>query len=197
MLDNQHNPETDPQEAARAAGMLLRAGTVHEVDHAQARVRFKTGDITTDWLPWFEAAANGAQGNRTWRPPVVGAQGLLMSPGGELGRAFVLPGAFSDAMPAGANSADTVREDFNATDFWQWKDGALEVTCADKITLTVGSSSITVMPDSIALSAGGATLTLAGGVATIDQDAVIGGISFIAHKHGGVLPGPLFTLPPE
>ena len=77
MLPNQYNPETDPQEAARAAGTMLRTGTVVEVDTARALLRFKTGDITTDWLPWFETRAGGARGGRTWWPPVVGEQGKL------------------------------------------------------------------------------------------------------------------------
>ena len=196
MLPDQYNPETDPQEAARAIGMLLRTGTVSEVDHAQARVRFQTGDITTDWLPWFEQRANGAEGNRTWRPPAVGAQGLMLAPGGELGRAVILPGMFSDAMPASGNAAGVVREDFNATDFMEWKDGGLGITCTESITLTVGGSSIEITPDSIKLSAGGGTLTLDSSGATIDPEATIGGIPFTPHKHGGVMIGAMNTTGP-
>ena len=123
MLPNQYNPETDPQEAARAAGTMLRTGTVVEVDTARALLRFKTGDITTDWLPWFETRAGGARGGRTWWPPVVGEQGMLIAPGGDLARAVVLPGMFSSAMPAGSADADTMRIDFDEADRIEYQRG--------------------------------------------------------------------------
>ena len=125
MLPDQYNPETDPQEAARAAGLMLRTGTIDAVDHQSARVRFKTGDITTDWLPWFERRAGGQHGGRSWWPPVVGEQGMLLAPGGDLARAVIMPGIYSTARPAGANQPATAREDWNATDFWQWQRGGL------------------------------------------------------------------------
>ena len=193
MLPNDHNPETDPQEAARAIGMLLRAGTVAQVDHATARVRFTTGDITTDWLPWFEMRAGGQGKNRTWRPPSAGEQGLMLAPGGELGRAFILPGVFSDGMPAGANTEGTVREDFNGTDFWQWKDGKLACECADEIAFKVGGATFTIGTDSIRMEAGGATLELAGSLVTASTDVVAEGISLTKHKHTGVMVGPMPT----
>ena len=68
---------------------------------------------------------------------------------------------------------------------------------AKQISLAVGSSVLTISPDRIELVAGGATVTLAGGVVTIDGDAIIGGISFKGHVHPGVMPGPMLTAPPQ
>ena len=196
MLPDQYNPETDPQEAARAIGMLLRTGTVTEVDVSKALVRFATGDITTDWLPWFERRAGGASGGRSWWPPVVGEQGLLLAPGGDLARAVILPGMFSDAMPAGANQAATAREDFDATDFWQWQDGTLRAECTQSIVLKVGGSTLTITTDAIRMSAGGATLDVASGIVTGESDVVSGGVSLRTHTHTKVMPGPALSGPP-
>ena len=196
MLPDQYNPETDPQEAARTVGAMLRTGTVAEVDVQRALVRFKTGGITTDWLPWFERRAGGPQGGRSWWPPVEGEQGLLLAPGGDLARAIVLPGMFSNAMPQGAAEAGTAREDWNTTDYWQWKNGTLDVHSTQKIELAVGAATITITPDAIRLQAGGASVELAGGIVTAEGDVISGSISLRTHKHTGVIPGPALTGEP-
>ncbi|MFV0680021.1 phage baseplate assembly protein V [Ottowia sp.] len=196
MLPDTYNPEADPQDAARVAGMMLRTGTVAEVDVAKAMLRFATGDITTDWLPWLERRAGGTNGGRTWWPPVVGEQGILLAPGGDLARAVVLPGMFSTAMPAGERTAAVARDDFNAADFWQWENGTLSAECTSKIEFGVGDATLTITPEQIALSAGGATLTLAGGIVTASADVVAGGVSLVSHIHTGVISGPMVSGPP-
>lgn len=189
MLPHQYNPETDPQEAARAAGMMIRTGTVAAVDLAARRVRFTSGGITTDWLPWLERRAGGGAGGRTWWPPVQGEQGLMLAPGGDLARAVILPGMFSDAMPAGSDQPATERTDWDAQDFWQWQQGRLHVACTHQVLLQVGESSITIEPGRIHMQAGGASLTMAGGIVTASADVVASGISLTKHKHGEVSKG--------
>lgn len=196
MLPDQYNPETDPQEAARSAGFMLRTGTVAQVDLQRALVRFQTGDITTDWLPWFERRAGGPQGGRSWWPPVVGEQGMLLAPGGDLARAVILPGMFSTAMPAGSNEPNTAREDWNDTDFWQWQGGDLTVRSQHRIHLAVGDATITITPDAIHMAAGGATLQLAGGIVTASDDVVADGVSLVHHTHTLVTKGQDLSGPP-
>lgn len=197
MLPHQYNPETDPQEAARAAGVMLRTGTVKEVDVARALVRFETGGITTDWLPWFERRAGGERGGRSWWPPVKGEQGMLLAPGGDLARAVILPGMFSDAMPAASRQAGTAREDWDDRDFWEWAGGALTVRCTNEVTITVGESSIRITQDAIEMKAGGATLQLAGGIVRASADVRAGRISLVNHVHGGVQTGLSTTREPQ
>ena len=189
MLPNQYNPETDPQEAARAAGTMLRTGTVVEVDTARALLRFKTGDITTDWLPWFETRAGGARGGRTWWPPIVGEQGMLIAPGGDLARAVVLPGMFSSAMPAGSEDADTMRIDFDEADRIEYQRGK-------HLRMKFGGTTITLAADAITMHAGGGTLTLDADGLRGEPDVVSGSVSLRNHKHVGVTPGPALTGPP-
>ena len=75
-------------------------------------------------------------------------------------------------------------------------DGTLAVACTESISLRVGDTTLTIDQTSISMSAGGASIVLAAGGATISPEAIIGGIPFTPHIHGGVLPGPLFTTQP-
>lgn len=201
MLPDEYNPETDPQEAARAQGAMLRTGTIAAVSHARARVRFRSGGLLTDWLPWIERRAGGKKGGASWWPPVAGEQGLLLAPGGDLTRAVVLPGIFSTAMPASERSARVAREDWSEGDFWEWRQknegGALHVQTGASISLAVGDALLRITPREIHLSAGGATLTLGGGVVTASRDVIASGISLTRHVHGGVKPGPSATGRPQ
>lgn len=74
---------------------LIRTGTVEEVKGDRARIR--TGELTTDWLPWLTLRAGDA---RTWWRPSTGEQVLLLCLSGELTTAVALPAIYSDANPA-------------------------------------------------------------------------------------------------
>lgn len=179
-------------ELQRLIHNLLRLGTIAEVDHARARVRVKSGELLTAWLPWLESRAGTT---RSWSPPTVGEQVMLFSPGGDPAAGVVLTGLFSNAHTAPANSADLWR--------WDMPDGALlEYNhVAHHLQAT--------LPGSATLDAQGAVTVTAGGGATINADTVINGNVTIngdfaasggafthegvnvgaTHKHGGVTGG--------
>ena len=58
--------------------------------------------MLTDWLPWLTARAGKV---RIWSPPSVGKQVVLFSQSSEVGAGVILPGLFSDAMPAPSSAA--------------------------------------------------------------------------------------------
>jgi phage baseplate assembly protein V len=89
----------------RLIGNLVRIGNVSELDLANARCRVATGSNVTAWLPWMTHRAGRT---RSWWAPSVGEQVLLLSMGGELNTAFVLPAVFSDASPAPSASPDAL-----------------------------------------------------------------------------------------
>ena len=67
-------PES-PLEILRRLENLVRLGTIAEVRHAKpARVRVKTGKVTTAWRPWFALRAGE---DREWDPPTVGEPVIL------------------------------------------------------------------------------------------------------------------------
>lgn len=81
-------------ELKRRIDNLLRLGTVHDVRAGECRV--KTGELITDWRPWFTTRAGTAR--TSWRP-TVGEQVMLLSLSGDLANAYVLPALYQDSKP--------------------------------------------------------------------------------------------------
>lgn len=91
-------------ELARLIENLIRLGTIAAVDTGSPpRVRVKTGGITTDWLPWLERRAGTT---RTWNPPTLGEQVVLLCPSGDLRNGVILTGVPTDANDVPSHSAD-------------------------------------------------------------------------------------------
>lgn len=137
----------DSAEILRLLENLLRLGTVAEVQHAKPpRVRVKTGGITTDWLPWVERRAGGT---RTWSPPTIGEQVLLLCPSGEPRNGVVLCGIPSDDIDVPSHSADetvTLYAD-GATTTYNHASGTLSVTGIQKVIVEAATSVLVKCPD--------------------------------------------------
>lgn len=88
---------------------LIRPGTVDAADYAAARVRVRSGDLLTDWIPWFTQRAGN---DRDWWAPEEGEQVVLLCPSGDPAQGFALPAGFQQAHPAPANSADVHRREY-------------------------------------------------------------------------------------
>ncbi len=162
-----------PLDLLRRLENLLRPGTVQAVDHAAARVRVASGDLLTDWLPWFERRAGTT---RSWSPPTIGEQCLLLCPGGELAAGMVLVGLHSDDIPPLSDSPDLHRVEH--------PDGAVidydQAAHVLRATLPAGATVNITAP-------GGITLDTP--LVTVTGDVVASGISLVGHNHGGVTPG--------
>ncbi|WP_218627118.1 phage baseplate assembly protein V [Sodalis sp. dw_96] len=89
----------------RLLNNLVQFGIIASIDLDNSLCRISTRDNTTTWLPWLTARAGRT---RTWWAPSIGEQVLVLSLGGELDTAFVLPGVFSDEFPAPSASADAI-----------------------------------------------------------------------------------------
>lgn len=79
---------------------IVRTGTVEAVDLSNAaapRIRVRDGVLLTAWLPFGTANAGST---RTWNPPSVGEQVVMLSPSGDLAAAVVVCGLFCAANPA-------------------------------------------------------------------------------------------------
>jgi phage baseplate assembly protein V len=93
----------DVAHLSRLIENLIRIGTVSAVDHAAARCRVASGELDTEWLPWIDRRAGAT---RTWDPPTVGEQVIVLSPSGEPAGGIVLTGIFCAAHAAPSSSAD-------------------------------------------------------------------------------------------
>jgi len=144
-----HPPETD-----RRLSNLVHYGTVESADYAKARLRVRIGPNVTGWIPW---SASRAGGDRSWHPPEVGEQVVLVAPNGDLNQACVIGAVYQDKHPAPAGDATVSR--------LEWEDGAwleydreahgysLDVPAGGKITLRCGASVLEIGDDGIVLKA--------------------------------------------
>lgn len=93
----------DLVELSRRLENLIRFGTIHAVDHAAVKVRVKTGELVTQWLPWIEQRAGQTT---TWNPPTLGEQAIVFSPSGEPAGGIVLVGIDSTAIQPPSHNPD-------------------------------------------------------------------------------------------
>lgn len=201
---------------------LIRQGTVAEVRHERpARVRVKTGELLTAWIPWFELRAGET---RTWSPPTVGEQVVIFSPGGDIASAFALSGVDQDSKPHPSESPDekvTVHPD-GAVETYNHSTGAMTIT-GIKSLLVEAADSIHFKTQSITLDAPQTTSTgkhtiedllsylagMTGSNGKGNATAITGDITHAGgnlssngvivhiHVHGGIQPGGSDTAGPK
>lgn len=176
----------------RLIGDLIREGVVASVDldAGTARVAFAE-ELTTGDIPWLALRAGST---RTWSPPAVGEQVVVLAPEADTARGIIIGSLSSDTNPNPASDTSTLTE---------YKDGA-------RIGYDPASHALTaVLPSgaTVRIDAGGG-LTLKGdvtvdgdirstGTITADTDVVGGGKSLKSHTHGGVQSGGAFSGPPK
>ena len=96
----------ESNELNRRLANIITLGVVAQADYLSARVRVTIGAILSDWLPWLTLRGGN---DRTWWPPEIGEQVVVLSPSGDLGQGVVLSALFQDDYPntdivAGKNS---------------------------------------------------------------------------------------------
>lgn len=92
-------------ELERRTANMIRFGTIAEVKLSNPpRVKVKSGEITTRWLPW--AGGRAGAGKRRWDPPEVGEQVMMLSAGGDMRQALVIPGIYQSAHAAPSDNGD-------------------------------------------------------------------------------------------
>ncbi|WLV38669.1 phage baseplate assembly protein V [Morganella morganii] len=133
---------TQIAELLRLIRNIIRTGVVTAVKVGRG-CRVQTGDLETDWLPVVTLRAGTAR--RSWMPS-VGEQVVILSVGGELTTAVVLPGLFSDEYdePTASLTANHVTYPDGAVIEYEPATGGLMATgiktalidAADSITAT-------------------------------------------------------------
>lgn len=128
-------------ELQRKLANIVRIGIVKEIDYEKARVRVKVGEFLTDWLPWITGRARE---DRSWFPPSIDEQVVVLSPIGELSLGVVLAGIYQQNYSAPENKKEVSSIIFkDGTKLLYNKENKhLEVSVDDKISLKVGESKI-------------------------------------------------------
>jgi phage baseplate assembly protein V len=90
-------------ELQRKLANIVRIGLVKEINYEKARVRIQIGEFVTDFLPWITSRAGE---DRSWVPPSIDEQVVVLSPLGELSLGVVLAGIYQQKYPLPENKKD-------------------------------------------------------------------------------------------
>jgi len=84
---------------------MFREGVVESVDFEKGVAVVNAQGVKTKPSPWLAQAGSINE----WTPPEVGQRVFYVSPGGDLGRGFILPGGFTDDVPQPHNEGGQKR----------------------------------------------------------------------------------------
>lgn len=146
----------------RALNLLVRLGTLYEVDYAivPPRARVQSGELITDFLPLPEEIGNNY---RRWRPCRVGTQVVFACPSGDSRQGVIVALYNTQAI----EQPDTDE----ATDLILFEDGTeirkdgSQLLVDSAVPVTIKASTITLEGDVICT---GGNLTKEGGTVTHD-----------------------------
>lgn len=147
-------------EMQRLVMNLIRIGKVAATNYADATVKVQIGELETDWVPWLSLRAGQ---DRSWNPPTVGEQVLVLSPGGDLACAVVVGSLYQTAHPAPSSTGTETRT--------QYRDGAVIGHDAATHALTVQTPGAVSMRGATGVVVGsGGPVTLTGSAVAISAD---------------------------
>jgi len=90
---------------------LLQPGRIEQAEYATTppRVRVRLADRLSDWVPFV---AGRAGNDKSWWPPEVGEEVMVLSPNGEALAAVALAALYHDQRPAPGDRPDLARFTF-------------------------------------------------------------------------------------
>lgn len=128
---------------------MFREGTVKEVDYAKGVAIVDAHGVESKEVPWMEPAGDIVE----WTPPSIGQRVMLVSPGGQPGRGFLIPGGFTDSVPQPHNVGAEKRI----------KIGGAQLTFSGSTLLVeIGGSTLNFSAEGLTVTAGGTTFQLTG-----------------------------------
>jgi len=149
---------TQPDMERRIAN-AIRYGHVMEIDYAKKKIRVKSGDIETDWINF--PGSRAGSGKRTWSPPNVGEQGMLLSPGGDMRQATFVAGVYQDAHDAPSADPNSDKTEYSDGTVIEYNRGSHTLTADLGVTKITADRSMLVLEcngSKIELSAAGIKL---------------------------------------
>nr|DAU43361.1 MAG TPA: baseplate assembly protein V [Caudoviricetes sp.] len=176
-------------ELQRKLDNIIRFGVIAEVNHATARARVKSGDILTEFLPFITFRSGTT---KTWSPPTVGEQCVMLSVSGEFTTACILVGLYTQNSPSQSPDEHVIKFADGAIIEYNQASGRLNVF-GIKSAFINASQQIEIFCPTVKIKG---DVKIEGSV-TSTGDMTAGGISQINHKHGGVQGGPSKTGKPE
>ena len=123
-------------EINRRIDNLIRFGLIAEVDHANAKARVKSGQILTSFLPFITLRAGTT---KTWSPPTVGEQCVILASSGELTTACILVGLYTQNSPSHSPDVHVIEFADGAKIEYNQSSGALVVTGIKTAAITAAN----------------------------------------------------------
>lgn len=197
----------DIYELARLLNNIIRLGVVTEVKHDRpSYVRVETGDLTTNWIPFLTHRAGNV---KTWSPPSVGEQVILISPAGDLVSAIAMSGLYSDNLPEPSSSPNehVISYPDGAVVKYDHGSGAMSIEGIKTLTVNASEKIEMICPENKVVgkltvtglleyksgmtgsggSAGQTSIT--GNITHTDGELSSNGVVLDSHKHSGVRSG--------
>jgi phage baseplate assembly protein gpV len=156
---------------------IFREGTVVSVDEENARAVVNAHGIESQPIPWLEQAGDIVE----WNPPSKDQRVLIAAPGGDMSRAVIMPGGFTESTPAPHNKGATKRTKIA---------GAVITHTADGLEILVDGASYVFTKDAL-------VITNAGIVGAGGEWAHNGKNIGSDHRHENVQPGIALSGPPH
>nr|WP_314171017.1 phage baseplate assembly protein V [uncultured Aggregatibacter sp.] len=123
-------------EINRRIDNLIRFGLIAEVDHVNAKARVKCGQILTSFLPFITIRAGTT---KTWSPPTVGEQCVILASSGELTTACILVGLYTQNSPSHSPDVHVIEFADGAKIEYNQSSGALVVTGIKTAAITAAN----------------------------------------------------------
>lgn len=181
------SPESTPSDPDE----LIRFGRIASVDLAAARCTVTlddegaSGEAVTGPIRWVEGRAGQT---RTWSPPSVGEEVVLLCPGGQLGIAVALRGlANADNPPANTTRTEMITFADGAVLSYNPEGHALALILPAGATMAIKATAGIAIEGDISLT----------GRLTASDDVIASGKSLKNHTHGGVQAGSSQTGAPS
>lgn len=180
----------------RQVSNLIRLATVIELDTDLARVKVKYLDNQTGWIAWTTARAGKI---RTWSPPTVGEQVVMLCPNGATEQALCLPALYKNDYPAPDNSADnnTIVYPDGAVIRYNAKAHSLNATLPDGAITTITSNGGLTFNGNLAINGNVSVkgnINASGNVADSKRSMSADRNIYNSHTHTGNMGSP--TSPP-
>jgi phage baseplate assembly protein V len=81
---------------------IVRIGVIQEINYTKAKARVKVGDNITGWRPWVSQA-------KTWIPPAVGDQVVVLSPNGDFEQGIILSALYHNKSKPPSNKENEIK----------------------------------------------------------------------------------------
>lgn len=170
LLDRIGSLESVVQRQQVRLNNMFREGTVKSVDEKAGTAIVDAHGVESKPSPWLTQAGEINE----WTPLSEGQRVVLISPGGDMGRSFIMPGGYTDDVKAPDDTKAQKR-------------------------VTIGGAVITHSAEGLVIEVGGTSFRFTGdGFEQIGGEQKHNGLNVgSTHVHGGVVPGGADTKGPH